>query len=39
MVAEAAIDVGPKARIFISYLRKDMAFRIDAAVAVEIPQI
>jgi hypothetical protein len=34
MVAEAAPDVGPKARIFISYSRKDMAFadRIEAAL-------
>src|SRR5277367_3929318 len=34
MVAEAAPDVGPKARIFISYSRKDMAFagRLEAAL-------
>ena len=34
MVAEAALDIGPKARIFISYSRKDMAFadRIEAAL-------
>src|SRR6202140_4427137 len=34
MVAEAAPDVEPKARIFISYSRKDMAFadRLEAAL-------
>jgi WD40 repeat protein len=34
MVAEAALDVEPKARIFISYSRKDMAFadRLEAAL-------
>jgi hypothetical protein len=34
MVAEVAPGVGPKARIFISYSRKDMAFadRIEAAL-------
>ena len=34
MVAEAAADVEPKARIFISYSRKDMAFadRLEAAL-------
>src|ERR1700732_975619 len=34
MVAEDALDVEPKARIFISYLRTDMAFadRLEAAL-------
>src|SRR3984885_5432752 len=34
MVAEDALDVEPKARIFISYSRKDMAFadRLEAAL-------
>jgi hypothetical protein len=34
MIAEAAPDVEPKARIFISYSRKDMAFadRLEAAL-------
>jgi TIR domain len=34
MVAEAAPDVEPKARVFISYSRKDMAFadRLEAAL-------